>query len=55
MAIALYDGGIIREAVVIRLTISSLQQLDIEGLWRLHQLILIAWYGDGPHRGTGTL
>ena len=39
VAITLHHRGIVRKAVVIRLTVGSLEQLDVERLWGLYQTV----------------
>ena len=40
VAVTLHDGSIVGKAVVVGLTIGGLQQLNVEGLWGLHQTIV---------------
>ena len=54
VAIRFHHRGVIRKAVVIRLAVGGLQQLDVKGLWRLHQPVLIPRHRNRPYMGTGT-
>ena len=40
MAVALHYGGVIGKTVVVGLAVGGLQQLDVEGLWRLHEPVV---------------
>ena len=50
MSVALYHRSVVCKTVVIRLTVGSLEQLNIEALWGLHQAVFITGNGLGGKR-----